>query len=70
MALVTFATMAVAAPLAAAAPPGLGNQDSWVDANGDEMFGNLDMGEFNVLFSNGELSGSSSGAGLPGDVST
>lgn len=34
------------------APPGLGAEDPWVDANGDEMFGALEMGP-NVIRLNG-----------------
>ncbi len=53
------------------APAGLGGEDSWVDANGDTMFGNLVLdgadilvGDEAIRFTNGELRGTDDGTGL------
>lgn len=48
------------------APPGLGADDPWVDANGDEMFGTLDVGPYGV-FMNGRLLSATTGGDLQFD---
>src|ERR1051325_11503360 len=41
--------------------PGLGETDGWVDATGDQMFGNLDMDVNAVLFRTRSLTATSAG---------
>lgn len=47
---------------AATTLPGLGTLDPWVDANGDQMFGNLNMDTNSILFRGSSLTANSAGS--------